>query len=199
MNIKLKNKDKQTIFLAAIVIFIVIDLFIIIVGWQCRSLFKYYKAAAEKRQMIAMLENDIKNLNSYRQEISDLETSIRNLELLVTNEANISGLIENISNLANICGVKIIQVKPEVVDEDDKSTGLQIKDNKFGEIEIQLVAKADFHQLGSFISKIESEKNFFKVTSLEIETASENYMIQNIRLSLKSIINRIQINKKDLL
>ena len=186
MNIVIKEKDKQIVYSVIFAVIIIMDL-IFILGWQWRSLINSYKEASERKQDIVAFESDIRNLEANKKEIIILVEKIKSMELLIIDEIDVSALVENISNLANSSGVKINQIKPVIDNNDPKF--LQTEDAKFGEIEIQIIAKADFHQLGNFISKIESAKNFLKLFSLEIVTDNRNYFVQNISLSLKSFVN----------
>ncbi len=185
--IKLKDKDKEILILSAFVIIVLIDLIVILFGWQLRQMFGSYKSAKEKKQAIVSLDSDIVNLERYKKESVDLDKKISELKLSVVEEMDISALVENISNLAESNGVKITQIKPVIDNSEPKI--IEAKDAKFAEIVLQIKAKSDFHQLGNFISKIESAKSFLKVASLEIETDNRNYFIQNIELDLKSFIN----------
>lgn len=186
MNVVIRERDKQIIYLAIFIIVVIADVFLIL-GWQLRSLLNYYKIANERKEAITTLKSDILNLDSYKKEVAKLDEKVKSFKLLFTDEEDVSGLIENISGLANSSSVKIIQIKP--VKESSDSAAVKAKDNKFTEIGIQIAAKADFHQMGNFISKIESSKSFLKVSSLEIETDSKDYYAQNIRLSLASFVN----------
>lgn len=186
MALLIKEKDKQIIFLAVFAIIIIVDL-IFILGWQWRLLSGYYKSANEKKQAIAALEKDVRNLDVYKKEIVDLDKKITDKSRSIINEMDVSVLIENISNMADSSGVKITQIKPVIDVSNEKF--IQTSDAKFKEMEIQIIAKSDFHQLGNFISRIESARNFLKLFSLEIVTDSRNYFVQNIALSLKTVVN----------
>lgn len=186
MAIIIKEKDRQVIYIAIIVIIIVVDV-IFILGWQFHSLFKNIKMTADKRQAIITLENDIRNLDKLKQEIIDLEKKINNLELMIAKEQDVSVLMEDISNLADKTGVKVIQIKPAI--DEDSSSIVSAKDARFQEVEIKIIATAGFHQLGNFINKIETADKFFKLSSLEIETDNKDYFLQSIRLSLVSILS----------
>jgi len=185
LNIVIKEKDKQILTIVIFVIIIVVDL-VFILGWQWRLLSGYFKNAHEKKQAIVALEADVRSVEDYKKEIVNLEEKIAQKKLLIIDEMDVSALIENISNLADKSGVKITQIKP-VIHSEPKF--VQARDSRFGEIEFQLIAKSDFHQLGNFISKLESAKSFLKLSALEISTDNRNYFVQNIGLSLKSFVN----------
>lgn len=186
MNLVIREKDKLIVGITLFVIIVVSDL-VMGLGWQYRLLSDYGEKVNTRTLGIRILENDIKNLDRNKEETADLDEKIDNLKLLITDERDISVLIENISNSADSTGVKIIQVKP-ATDVSNLRT-VETKDGKFGEIEIQIMGKSDFHQLGNFVSKIESVKGFFKISSLEIEGDSKDYFTQNILLSLRTVVN----------
>lgn len=188
MNIVIKEKDKKIVYATLFIVFIVVDVAMIL-GWQYRLFSQHSETLTRKKQSIDNLDRDAKNLDRIRKEAEDLDKNIGDLRLYIMEEKNISYLIEDISNLGNDSGVKITQIKP-VLDGSGFQT-VDAKDYKFREIEIQIVAKSSFHQLGNFISKIESAKSFFKVVSLDINLDDKNYNIQNIRLSLRTFINII--------
>ena len=90
--------------------------------------------------------------------------------------------------MADSSGVKITQIKP-VIDNNNLNK-LGLKDAKFSGVGIQIVGESGFHQLGSFVSKVESADSFFKVSALEIEPSRKDNYVQNIRLSLRTFVNR---------
>lgn len=193
--LQLKDKDKKLVIIIGFILFIVIDVVMIFFGWQCRSLFGYYKLAGERSQQIKTMENDIINKERYGQELSELDRTIDDLRLRVSDEAEVPVLMENISRLASAIGVRVLQIKPtleikKVPPSDAEAT--ETEKEKFGEIIISIVAESGFHQLGAFISRLESEKNLFRLSSIEIQTDAKNYLVQNIRLSLKSTIRLAQ-------
>ncbi|MDD5355439.1 MAG: type 4a pilus biogenesis protein PilO, partial [Candidatus Omnitrophica bacterium] len=158
-------------------------------GWQYRLFSKYSETLTKKKQAMVNLERDINNLDRTKKEAGDLEKKIDDLCLFVIEGENISALIEDISKLANNSGVKITQIKP-VMDNVNFET-VDVKDIKFHEIEIQIVGQSGFHQLGDFISRVESAKNFFKVVSIGIDPNDKDYNVQNIKLSLRTYVSII--------
>ncbi|MDD5006067.1 MAG: type 4a pilus biogenesis protein PilO [Candidatus Omnitrophica bacterium] len=180
------EKNKQIILLVILAIIVVADL-AIIGGWQYNLLSRYSRDVSSKEKSIAALERDIRNLDKNKQEMAELDEKNNNFKIMIVDEKDIAVLIEKISNLADDSGVKIIQIKP-LMDNSDLNI-IEAKDSKFREIEIQIVGKADFHQLGNFVSSLESASNFFKVSSLDIESQDKDYLVQNIRLSLTTFVN----------
>jgi len=188
MNIAIKEKDKKIVFVTLFVIFIVLDMAMLL-GWQYRLFSKNSETLTKKKQAMANMERDISNLDRIKKEAGDIEKKTGDLCLSIKEGENVSALIEDISKLANNSGVKITQIKP-VMDDVNFAT-VDIKDVRLHEIEIQIVGQSGFHQLGDFISKVESAENFFRVVSLSIDPNDKDYNVQNIKLSLRTYINII--------
>jgi Tfp pilus assembly protein PilO len=184
----IKEKDKQIALIILFAIIIAVDLAIVL-GWQYRLFSKNNETLVNKKKMLNSLENDLKNLDKTTQEIGDMDAKINMFYSSMVEEKNISTLIEDISNLANLSGVKITQIRP--ITDNINFEIIEAKDSKFNEIEIQIVGKANFHQFGNFINRIESAKTFYKVDSFEIEADAKDYNVQNIRLSLRTYVNII--------
>lgn len=194
MGIVIREREKQIIYLAIFIVIVIADVFFIL-GWQFKLFFNYYKTTNLRKKAITTLKSDIINLDGYKREIAKLDEKTKDFNLLIADEKDISILIENVSNLANSSSVKIIQIRP-VKDKSEKST-IKAKNSSFSQIVIQISARCDFHQLGNFMSKIETAKNFLKPASLEIQTDGKDYFVQNVKLSLISFVNTKNVDKVD--
>lgn len=195
-NIEIKDKDKKLLLVVGVVFFFIIDVYYIF-GWQCRSLMHYYTSTNERNQQIQSMENDLRNKERYSSELGDLNIIVDDLEKLVTEEVDIPILMENISKLAGAIGVKILQIRPEFmpglkVDRDSESDKTSENEEKFGEIAIHIAVESGFHQFGVFMSRLEAEKNLFRLSTVEVQTDSRNYLVQKIQLSLISTIKLTQ-------
>lgn len=188
MNLSIKEKDKQIVFIALFIVFILGDI-VMVLGWQYRLFSQNRQTLINKKRTMSNLESDIKNLEKTKKESGVLDNKVSDFSLSVVDEKNISALIENISNLAVENDVKITQIKP--VTDGPNFNVVELKDGKFKEIEIQITGKAAFHKLGNFINRIETSQNFFKVVSLDIEVDVKDQESQNIRLSLRTFVNII--------
>lgn len=184
MDIQALMKDKKVLYMSIAVVVIVLDVFIGL-GMQCRSIFNYYKKCNERKQALVALRADMKKCDGYKKDIAEFNERFGKLAAEVTSEANVPALIDNISNLANDCGVEVTQLKPV---SGAASNAIDVKGEKFQEIEFQILAEADFHEVGNFINRLETQKNFFRVVSLEVLTDKNNYLLQGLRLSVKSIV-----------
>lgn len=190
MNVKLK--DKKVIYIAGGIALLLIDI-IVIFGWQCRSLVHNFALAGERRQQILTMEKDIINKEKYKKELSDLNTVVGTLKDSIIDESDVPVLMENISTLARTIGVKILQIKPVFEFDRNAASGVvTVNEEQFATIGIRIAAECGFHQLGAFISRLESAENFFRLAAIEIQTDTKNYLVQNVRLSLTSVIKLTQ-------
>jgi len=177
--ISLNIKNKQLVVIVGIIIVFLIDLFVIL-PWQIRSLVNLFKITKEKKEALLQLEVDTKSLEPYKKQVLDLEANERGLNASIKNEDEVLFLIENISSIAKEMGIKIMQIRP-IKDLDD-ALEVSSKDSSYSEVQIEMSAKAGFHNFGRFLSKIENNKLFYKVDSLDIEVDDKDIYFQPIRV-----------------
>jgi len=144
------------------------------------SLFIASKIYKEQLKGIDSLKEK-KNLESKRSEIleSISRTEKKNnayKELLSRKDA--SNVISTVSNIAKEFNIKIISIRPTQ----------QQKYIEYAKIPFDLVLNASsFHDLGNFISKIESHRDVYTIDSLGISIERQSKQL-NINLTLSSIV-----------
>jgi len=185
LKVKIKESDRQLLILIAFFLIIAIDL-VFVLGWQLRIVINGFKDANQKKSSIITLKDDSKKLEEYKKELFVVEKKLSILESSVTDDAGLSSLLESISNLAIDCGVKIVQIKP--LSEIEDLLSAKIEGGKLTQVEIQLIAQCSFHQLGNFVSLLESKNRSFIITSLSIESDNKDYLVNNVRISLRSVL-----------
>ena len=105
----------------------------------------------------------------------------------IISEDEMTGLLQEIYNLATNNKVKIIQIKP--------SKDLQAKEEVMGAQKIMPMAiimdlSCVYHSLGSFIGDLENAEQFLAVQDLKIVRSSGDYMRQNVTLNLKTYVRK---------
>ncbi len=76
-------------------------------------------------------------------------------------------LLENLSKLASESGVRITSVKPV-------GDSVPVGSKLYFSVPIQVNASAGAHELGAFLSKLETDETFYKITDLKIEANPSN-------------------------
>ncbi len=77
-------------------------------------------------------------------------------------------LLENLSKLALESGVKILSLKTGATQEAGNT-------HRYATVSIRLSALAGAHELGSFLSKLESNRTYFKVLDLKIAVQQADF------------------------
>ena len=88
-------------------------------------------------------------------------------------------LLENLSKLASEAGVRITSLKPV-------GESIPVSGKLYFSVPIQLNASASTHELGAFLSKLETDVTFFKVSNLKITQNMVNPRKHTIEMMLET-------------
>ena len=186
----LEGKNKQwAIFIGLLIVFF-LELFMVI-PWQFNSIRDLSKTVREKNQDLQNLGSEYEAVESYKKQVADLDTKEKKLYEGIKNEDDILFLIENISTIAKEIGIKIMQIKP-IRELDDTKELVSSGDTKYSQVLIEMNAKAKFHNLATFLSKIENDKIFYKVDTLEIESDERDISFHQVRLMFRCPIRTVR-------
>jgi len=106
-------------------------------------------AEAEKNEMLSKIGSLEKKIVSYKE---------------LYNKKEASSVIENIDNLAQESGVKIVSMNPEP----------EVASSLYNKYYFRLVVSASgYHQIGGFISAIENSEDIFAVEEVEIKPSPQ--------------------------
>ena len=143
---------------------------------------------------LVRLKNDLLNLN---RDLNNMRASQGKQGLVaqktisksskILSEGQISGLLQDISSLANKFDIKISQIRPSR-DMLNPKTG--VIGEKLTPILINLDLICDYHNLGKFINALENFQVFLSVQELKISTQLPEYMKQRAVLILKTYVTK---------
>lgn len=147
--------------LAVIIIFVVISINI-------------YKSQTKNTASLNERKDTETKKNKVLEEIGQLQKNIDDLTNLV-NSKDISATINNLNNMAREFSVKISAIKPAGIQDFPLYT----------KYPFELTVEADnYHQIGKFISKIETNPNIYTVESLSMHPQADN-QLGEVTASLK--------------
>ena len=106
----------------------------------------------------------------------------------ILSEGQISGLLQDISSLANKFDIQLGQIRPsrQTINAKDALTG----DKPFIPIIINLDLTCSYHNLGKFINELEGMQVFLSVQELVISAQLPDYMKQKVSLMLKTYVTK---------
>lgn len=142
------------------------------------------------REQLNMLESTAASEARLRQQQQQLSQTVESLRGQLPTEAQIPAVIEHLSDLASQTGVKIQAIFPQrpvgTPDSGPPSRGkVASQPLVYKEIPIQIDALAGYHQLGAFLSFVETGEKPMQVTSLRIAATQKEIKRQTIKLLLR--------------
>jgi len=166
MNVKFdfKNPKNQMVVLAALVAILVVMVYInfLLVPQVIRVVGVAVKNSKAKTE-IKEVKNEITNIDKYKKGIGAYKDKVEKYEHMLPAEQEIPSLLENLSAMAKSSGVKIVGITPVAVPENKQKT-----DQVYQEIPILISARSGYHELGSFLAKLESADRFMKVVDIDV-------------------------------
>lgn len=135
---------------------------------------------------VAQLKADVKSAQASIETIDTLKNRLNNLkqqigayENRLPQQKEIPVILEHLSSLALESGVKITAIEPSKA-----SSSSTPKD--YSEVPITLIAKCGYHQLGTFISKLENSSQFMKISNIKISRNPSDVYHHNIDLRIST-------------
>ena len=144
------------------------------------------------RDELKLLQLATANEAALRQQHEQLDKSVAVLQELLPSEKEIPAVIELLSDLASQADVKIQSIFPQrpAADKNKETaatlTTIPAAPVVYKDVVIQIEATSGFHQLGSFLSLIESQTTPMQVVSLKITTDPKFLRMQRVKLLIRS-------------
>ena len=154
-------REKQMLLVLAIAAAFFLDYLILIRPVQdmfADTLPRLYAVKEEWRELKA----DKKNKEAIEKSWKEAEVRFQEEEKRFVTQDELSMLMDNYSKLASQSGVKLVSLKPIGLSKSQLGGGL------YTPIPIESRALAGTHELGKFLSRLETNRTFFRVTNLRI-------------------------------
>lgn len=149
--------------------------------------------AQQTKARVQTLEATTANEVSLREQAQQLDQTVATLRSALPSEEELPATIKLLSDLANETQVKIQTIFP-MRDRDsslppDMSGGAKAQTPVvYKEVLIQIDALAGYHQLGSFLSLVESQSHPMRVSSLRISADPKETKRHRIKLVIRSFM-----------
>lgn len=123
-------------------------------------------------------QSDIQNRGKIKQSWADAKARLAESELQFVAPDELPALLENLSKLALGSNVKILSLKTGEPQEAGSS-------GRYTRVPVRMSAVAGTHELGNFLSRLESGRTFFKVEDLKIMAQQADPKRHQIELVLE--------------
>ena len=172
-------REKYMLFAFAGVFLFTLDYFL----WLAPVLKTYTKAAPQifaLREERKSLKEDLKNQALIQRKWEEAKKDIGDKDLMFISPDETPALLENLSKEAQKTGVRITSLEPSEKPEGNRSKKGHVP------LPIRLEANAGTHELGAFLSNLETGKTFFRVTNLKIMENPSNDRRHVVELSMEA-------------
>lgn len=169
-------REKTMIIVLAVAAFLTIYYFAM--SWAVSSVFMTTgPKLSEASRQLSEIKNDAKNKSAIEKKWMDSKERLKKLENSFVSPNGVPALLENLSRLAQATGVRILSLKPS-----DATS----QEGNYQRIPIAITAMASTHELGLFLSQLEQNATFFRVTDLKITANPLETKRHGVELSIET-------------
>jgi len=171
-----KNQKQMAILIAAAVILALLAYFNFLLKPQVVKISGIRSELSKASSDLRTARADIAKIKSMKKAIEEYNTKIGQYEKTLPTEEGIPDLLESLSNMAKNANMRIAGIVP--VD----SKNLKPQGRVYQEIPIMVTAKAGYHELGRFLSSLESSDRFIKVADIQIKAGKADPKKHDVEL-----------------
>ncbi|MBF0330694.1 MAG: type 4a pilus biogenesis protein PilO [Candidatus Omnitrophica bacterium] len=134
---------------------------------------------------IEALTTNHQRMAQFRESLEAARRSMKNFKAMVRKKDDVPSVLNSISTLANEYGVKIDQLVPQ---KGDGKALVKSTDGNYTSLAIMIRAKAGYHQLGRFISRLEQERVFWYLESMDVIADAADPARHVVKMQMKILV-----------
>ncbi len=184
---KLKAMSPQQLFIllgVAVIVLLAVDA-VFILRPQIGGIVALERKSAQIKADIEMLSTNKQRMIQFRANLDTGRRSMKNFKAMVRKQDEAPAVLKIISTLANGYGVKVDQLVPQ---KSDGTVLVKNEDGKYGSLAILVRAKAGYHQLGRFLSRLEQERVFWYLESVDIAADATDPARHVVKVQMRILI-----------
>lgn len=188
MKLDLSKRAQQVILIVGCLAIVILWLYVrFIIAPLAKESSNLGQQVQTARDRLRTLEAATTNTTALQEQYHQLSQSVEAQQTFLPPEDALPATIEFLSNLASQTQVRILSIFPQrTPDAGGKGTPDSASPVYYKEIPIQVDAMAGYHQLGTFLSLIESGEKPIRVSSLRISANPKEPKRHTIKLLLQS-------------
>lgn len=164
-SIDLKDKKTQILVLYVLLSLLACVVYVsFILSPQVGRVFSAIGQASKIGADLKDAQSNIYDIPKLKTDIAAYEEKVDRYEKMLPTEQEMPSLLENLSAMAKDANVKIVGIMP-VTTKEDKAK----KASVYQEKPILINAKSGYHELGKFLSSMESADRFMKVSDMQVK------------------------------
>lgn len=180
-----EEQNRMYIILGVTVVLAALYLTFIIVP-KFGQLSKASRVVNDLNNKIEQLNVRVKRQTAMKDKLDEFRKEYDGYSKRLPKEKEIPGFLEGVSSVAKTSKVKILSLTPS----DLKPVMTNGKENEYyKEMPILVTAKSGYHQLGKFISDLETGTRFLHIGNLRIQYDSGFPRMHNVRMELSTYVS----------
>lgn len=176
--------NKAVMQLAGAILVAILYLFFVFIP-KAKVVVKNFSQGRELKTKIVKTEKAWAMRTQIEQEIAQTNEKIQYYEKELPEKKEIPQVLRYLSDSARKLNVKITEIKPAEKDE-----GLIQENLIYSSVPISLKAECGYHELGRFVSELESADRFMKISNIKIMTNAYNENRHYVRLTVITYVLR---------
>jgi type IV pilus assembly protein PilO len=180
-----EEQNRMYIILGVTVVLAALYLTFIIVP-KFGQLSKASRVVNDLNNKIEQLNVRVKRQTAMKDKLDEFRKEYDGYSKRLPKEKEIPGFLEGVSSVAKTSKVKILSLTPS----DLKPVMTDGKENEYyKEMPILVTAKSGYHQLGEFVSDLETGTRFLHIGNLRIQYDSGFPRMHNVRMELSTYVS----------
>lgn len=168
-----------------------------ILGPLSREMASLGRRVREARQQVQALETVVANEPTLRAQYGQWDEKVTLLRALLPPREEESVVLERLSNFARQTQVKIQAIFPQrSKDEPAGKPSSKSEPAVYEDVLIQIDASAGYHQLGTFISLVESDARPMRVSSLRLVANPKELKRHHVKLLIRAYFSTTAASDK---
>jgi len=191
MKLTLSKRDQQTVLVGGLLAVVVLWVYgAVILGPLQKRFVSVGQQVRAAREQLRTLEQVTANEAALREQHAQLDETVTSLRRLLPAEEALPAVIEFVSDLASQAQVKIQTIFPQrsVQEQDTAAAGGTVQGPEelavYKQVPIQIDAQAGYHQLGIFLSLVESSGKAMQISSLRISGNAKEPKRHDVKMVL---------------
>lgn len=190
MPLNINPKQKKTVLGGAAVLALLLVNFGIILRWELNSLKTISQNLGKAKTNLSQYTKYSTNSKNLQADIDGLRSKYAGLQDLVFTEPDLPLLLDEIARKANSLAIKIMQIRPEGIEEKGKGKDKDAAASSgFQPLAIKLELICGFHQLGALLGQIESNP-LLALDGMRISRGLADTTRQKAEITLRAYVNK---------
>jgi len=136
------------------------------------SLSKTTPKLRQLQRQLATDENAVASISRYTAQIAEMRKKLSKQKKKLSTKQEISSVLKGLSEIAKDSGVKILSIKPYPAVTGQQQSTISSAYQKYP---ILIKAVCGYHQLGTFLNKLENADTFMRVSDIKITADAKDY------------------------